>query len=287
MIAMTCSNRLAYPHLQLRAVNGISLLTDDALASSVSVYAGFTLRLGGVSKPPYDSLNLATHVNDETCDVARNRQLLLDALGFSHAPLLVPNQVHGTTIISVESVQDSAWRAYEDRAAKGADGLIVGTSDAAALLCFADCLPAIIVSPSGRFAVLHAGWRGALAGIVGKAIRQMEQQDVPFGTHVDASSYNMYIGPHIEAACFEVSAEIARRFDQAYGPEVLLDERHVSLANAVRIDAMRAGIDERRIAQTDACTVCNKDTLFSYRESGGVCGRQGAFGIRRQRYERR
>ena len=170
---MTGKHQLPYPCLTQHTVHELSFLTDDALASSVGVYAGFTFRGGGVSKAPYDSLNLATHVNDNASDVQQNRQLLLDALGFSQAPLLVPNQVHGTNMVTVESCANATWINYVAQAQEGADGVIVTTANAVTLLCFADCLPAIVVSPSGQFAVLHAGWRGALAGIVGKAIQRM------------------------------------------------------------------------------------------------------------------
>ena len=278
---MACLNRLPYPHLEQQTVNGISFLTDDALASSVGVYAGFTLRHGGVSKPPYHSLNLATHVNDDACAVQRNRQLLLAALGFPRVPLLVPNQVHGTNIVTVESIQHDAWTSCVQQAESGADAIIVSACNAAALLCFADCLPAIIVSPTGRFAVVHAGWRGALAGIVSDTVAHMRKQDLMAGAKTDAGGYNLYLGPHICASCFEVSAEIAQQFSEAYGSAVLLDERHVSLEKAVCESAVRVGIEPQRIAFANMCTVCNNDQVFSYRASGGVCGRHAAFGIRR------
>lgn len=312
---MACLNRLPYPHLQRHTVEGISFLTDGALASSVGVYAGFTLRQGGVSVAPYDSLNLATHVNDVPDQVHQNRGKLLAALGFSSAHLFVPNQIHGTELVTIDDVSEDAERAYRQRLHAGADGIIVNAPETCALLCFADCLPAIVVSPTGRYAVLHAGWRGALAGIVGKAIEEMTHQDASdngtaqiqqsqqanqtqhscqarqslpeFELKSFAAEYNLYIGPHICGSCFEVSAQIAQQFEAAYGSGVLLDKQHVSLAAAVRTDALRAGVDPTRIAQTDLCTVCNNDQLFSYRASAGVCGRQGAFGIRRQCNERR
>ena len=289
--------QLELPQLEQQTVQGISYLTDDALASSVGVYMGFTLRGGGVSLPPYNSLNLATHVNDNPAAVEQNRQLLFEALGFPGVPVIVPNQVHGTTLVSVQEAAHEQWQAYQELAKQGADGIIVDVKQHAALLCFADCLPVIVVSPTGRFAVLHAGWRGALAGIVGKAIQHMVSQDKASGAVLDvsqhatqgavsgaepnASQYNLYLGPCIEDSCFEVSAEIAQQFSNAYGPQVLLDKRHVSLTRAVEADALRAGLCEQRVANAHLCTVCNPDLLFSYRASGGNCGRHGAFGIRK------
>ena len=278
---MTVVAALPLPRLGQKTLNEIVVLTDDALASSVGVIAGFTLRHGGVSEAPYNSLNLASHVGDNQGDVQKNRELLLQALNCSHARLLNPNQVHGTKVITVESSQPQEWRERESQAAEGADGIIVNAPETMALLCFADCLPAIIVSPTGRFAVVHAGWRGALAGIVGKAIRLMEQEDQEAGFQCDASWYNLYVGPHISQECFEVSEEIALRFQEAFGPEVLLDWRHVSLSAVVGKDASAAGLDSQRMVDVQMCTVCNHDQVFSYRASGGVCGRHAAFGIRR------
>ena len=307
--------KLPAPQLTEHSFGDITYLSDDALASSVGVCAGFTLRGGGVSTGPYASLNLATHVGDNARAVQQNRALLLRALGAPEAHLLVPNQVHKTNIVSVNmlpsavpemSMQSSgaareahtpethelpsentlqafATDSYElacEQARAGADGIIVSVPHVCALLCFADCLPAVVVSPSARFAVLHAGWKGALAGIVGKALREMARQDAQAKTPFSARDYNVYIGPHICATCFEVSAEIANEFAHKYSPAVLLDETHVSLQKAVQTDALRVGACEGRIVSAQMCTMHNPDELFSYRASKGMCGRQGAFGVR-------
>lgn len=278
---MTALTPLPLPKLGQKTNKGITILTDDALASSVGVFAGFTLRQGGVSNPPYDSLNLASHVNDRSEDVLRNRALLVDSLECTVSHLINPNQVHGTTVATVDETLGLSYESACRQAEEGADALIVNEPETMALLCYADCLPAIIVSPTGRFAVVHAGWRGALAGIVGKAARLMEQQDRAAGQACDPSGYNLYIGPYIHEECFEVSQEIADTFCQVYGPAVLLDNRHVSLGRAVVADATAAGMDSQRVADAQMCTVCHSDQVFSYRASGGVCGRHSAFGTRR------
>ncbi len=88
------------------------------------------------------------------------------------------------------------------QAQDGADGLVVHALNAAALLCYADCVPVIIVSPTGRFAVVHAGWRGVDNLISVKAVRSMAYADeAPLGADA-ALTYNVYIGPHIGPECF-------------------------------------------------------------------------------------
>ena len=125
---------------------------------------------------PYATLNLGGHVQDAVDAVQENRRRLLAALGAEGMPLVVPNQVHGTRIVAIDDASD-----IEDAcaaAAEGADGLLVGVPDVAALLCFADCVPVVAVSPTGRFAVVHAGWRGAVAHIAYQAVRALALRDV-------------------------------------------------------------------------------------------------------------
>ncbi len=251
------------------------MLTDEALFAACGVRIAFTARQGGVSAAPYDSLNTAVHVGDDIECVRRNRAIVLEALGFAAAPLVVPNQVHGTEIAHVKSAADVPHMA--DEAALKADAVMVEALGVAALLSFADCLPLIIVTPSGRFVVVHVGWRGALAGIAGKAARELTaaapEGDIP-------AAFNAYIGPHICPKCFETSEDVASRFADAFVPEVAEGERHVSLARAVAVDLVRAGLAPERIADAGMCTVCSTDRYFSYRAEG-VTGRHAAVAIKR------
>ncbi|MBQ9043259.1 MAG: laccase domain-containing protein [Eggerthellaceae bacterium] len=267
------------PKPQLNALplgaHSVSALTDEALFDACGVRIAFTGREGGVSTGPYASLNTGDHVEDDLACVARNREIVLEALGFQGAPLVVPKQVHGTSVVKVPAAGD-APQAMEEAAA-GADAVVVEAPEVAALLNFADCLPLIIVAPSGRFAVVHAGWRGALAGIAGKAARELAQVE----GEGSAAGFNAYIGPHIRSECFETSEDIAAQFADAYGAELLADARHVSLAQAVSTDLARAGLTRERIADAGICTVCNSDRYFSYRAADGVCGRHAAIAIRR------
>lgn len=322
---------------------------DVRLARACGVRIAFTGRAGGVSAPPYDTLNLGSHVDDDPRAVAENRALLVDALahGFADADdasfaaadaggrradaagacgegarradapaavsCIVPNQVHGTDGVVLGCGQDAD--AVQRLADEGADYVVVEQPNAAALLCFADCAPVVIVSPTGRFAVAHAGWRGAVAGIAGKAARHLATLDaaalglgpqeavlrdataqgaLSLGAHGHGAcgngagegaasllgGCNAYIGPHIHSECFECGADVTARFADRFGQGALADASHVSLAEAVRIDLVRAGMDPARIVDSGVCTMCNAGEYFSYRASGGVCGRQAAAALR-------
>lgn len=276
------ASSLPAPRLAKRTVNSIPLFTDDALYDASSVRIAFTGRAGGGSEGAYASLNLGTHVNDDRETVLENRALLLRALGAEDMPLVVPNQVHGTDIVDIDCADALAVEAAQEHATAGADALAVGVAGVAALLCFADCASVIVVSPSGRFAVAHAGWRGAVSRIASKAAARLRQLDARgLGSNApDASGYNAYIGPHICARCFEVGEEVSSRFASEFGSSCVPDARHVDLEAALVADLGSVGVPASRVVSTGACTKCSPDEFFSYRASGGVCGRHGAIAYR-------
>lgn len=273
---------LPLPKLVVEEASGIPFLTDTELYDESDVCIAFSFREGGVSTGGFSTLNLADHVGDEESAVQENRRRFLGALGAPDALLVNPRQVHGTNIVDITSADPSAVCEQERRARRedeGCDGLVVTVRSVGALLCFADCASLIIVAPSGSFAVVHAGWRGALAGIAGKAVRELARADG--ASSEGAGAYNAYIGPHIQGPCFEVSADIVRTFREAFGSGCVVDERHVSLKDVLQMDLMRQGMVPERIVDSGLCTHCRPSELFSYRASGGRCGRHGALAVRR------
>lgn len=276
---------LPKPRLELTEFGSIPVLTDNALANSLGVRVAFTGRFGGVSEGAYENLNLGGHVGDNPQAVAENRALLMRAFGAADVPLVVPKQVHGTQVVEVLAADKACVAQAQDTAEAGADAVLVAPENVAALLCFADCVPVIVVSPSGRFAVVHAGWRGAAARIASKATRRLAQLDA--GAEASeaelvaaAQNFNAYIGPCIHAECFETGADVHEQFVAEFGAACAPDETHVDLPFVVRADLEGAGVCAERIVDADICTSCNPHTHFSFRASGGTCGRHGALAFR-------
>ena len=274
------SLELPYPILERCDSTGVPLLTDDALFDAVGVRMAFTGREGGVSTGVYSSLNTASDVGDDLGVVKRNRRRALEAMDIDEELLIVPNQVHGLEVLDVRCGFNV--ERVSAQAAGGIDAIVVEPVRVAALMSFADCLSLILVSPSGRFAIAHAGWRGAVAGIAGKTARALVAADGGDATTgVEAARrYNAYVGPHIRAECFEVGDEVVVQFIEAYGEEAVSSPNHIDLARAVTIDLLRAGLCEERIVDSRVCTKCNPDRFFSYRASGGQCGRHAAIACR-------
>lgn len=197
--------------------------------------------------------------------------MLLSALGSTlpATSIICPNQVHGTRVLEVEGVGEA------DSSRPDVDALLCAAEDVPVLLCYADCVPLVIVAPGGMFCVVHAGWRGALGGIAGKAVDALcERACCP------ASEVNVYIGAHIRECCYETSETILGSFVDRYGEACDAGDRHLSLSAALRRDLRDSGIVSQRIAEVMACTSCEVDDYFSYRAEGGVCGRHGVLALR-------
>ena len=126
---------------------------------------GFTERTGGVSTPPFASLNLGAHVGDDPQAVAENRRRVLRAVGASSCAenLLVPNQVHSDHVAVVRSSDPSVLEAARAEIADGSDAIVCTAPDVPVMLCFADCVPVILTAPGG-FAVVAFGLEGHVCG---------------------------------------------------------------------------------------------------------------------------
>lgn len=298
---------LPLPTLAKGRFASLEAYTDEALYEACGVRIAFTTRSGGVSAGAYESLNVGSHVEDDLSLVEKNRSRVVEAFASSSTALVVPRQVHGDTVITIEEVnQVSTAQIVAD---EGADAIIVGTPRVAALLCFADCVPVIAVMPTGRFAVIHAGWRGVENGITAKAIRLMAEQEAARqrgADHPEAqpgvteqgkghqnvvhdgayekliSGCNVYLGPHIHKECFETGEEVHKRFVDRFGSKCAYDQSHIDLSEALRVQLAEVGIDARRVCDVDKCTVCCNDEFFSYRAQDGKAGRHGAFAVRQE-----
>ena len=279
-------NTLPAPHLDARPCGArrISMLTDQALFDACGVRVAFTGRAGGVSEGAFASLNLGAHVQDNLDHVMENRARVMEALGAPDTPVIVPNQVHGTTIVDINSANAAQLVAAQQRAQAGADALAVSVPGVAALLCFADCTPVIIVSPTGRFVVAHAGWRGVVGNIAVLSAQRLAQADGACGTdqvRANLGGYNVYIGPHIHACHFGVGQDVADTFRSRFGATCIEGQRHVSMLDALRTSLLAVGVDAARICDAGICTQCNPQSYYSYRASGGTCGRHGAVAFRK------
>jgi len=227
----------------------------------------FFTRLGGVSRPPFASLNVGASVGDDCAAVAENRHRCFAALGFTEAQVVTPCQVHSTTVVRVGHAQ--AGQSLEDT-----DGLVTEEPGLALFLRFADCVPIMLFDRRLRVvALVHAGWRGTLHGIAVAAVEAMQ-------SHYGSRTGDLWagIGPAIGACCYEVGADLAGEFCRRFGPSVVaqpgLGRPHLDLPAANALALAETGV--REIEQSGLCTACHVDEFFSHRREGGRTGRLGA-----------
>ncbi len=251
--------------------DGVTLIGSGTAASGGVTFC-FTERTGGVSQPPFASLNLGLKGGDDPARVLENRRRVLCAMG---APDLVetlalPNQTHGSEVAVISKAGELPANLTQD-----ADAVVCTVPDQAVMLLVADCTPVVLTCPGG-FALVHSGWRGTLAGISGKAARVLATS-----VGADPSQVQAFIGPHISGASYEVSQELLDRFVEAFGQTAVYGPRHLDLGACVRASLEETGVPAGSIVDTHLCTAQLTDRFFSHRAEMGKTGRHAAVAFMR------
>ncbi len=212
-----------------------------------------TTRSGGVSRPPYDSMNLATHVGDRVEDVLHNRQLLQDWVRLPTEPVWL-NQLHQTRVVELPT----------EGSMPTADGSWSRQPGVVCAVLTADCLPILITNRSGTaVAALHAGWRGLAAGIIEQGLRCFSEP---------CESLMVWLGPSIGQPSYEVGEEVREKFCQLAeeSEEMFLPSPGgrwlASMAGLARQQLSRLGVTSIYGGEWD--TFREDEQFFSYRRDG-------------------
>jgi YfiH family protein len=216
----------------------------------------FSTRQGGVSEGPFASLNLGRLTADTRERVDENRNLLCAALAADPARLTMNRQQHAATVN----------RAHAGRRGEPGDGLWTEEQAVPMLKVTADCVPIAVARTNGdapALALLHAGWRGLLEGIVAAGLTVLGERTAAV------------IGPAIGPCCYEVGPEVAEPFLARFGAGVLRG-RNLDLWTASERALREAGCSQ--VERLDLCTACHPELFFSHRRDAGVTGRQGVIG---------
>jgi YfiH family protein len=219
--------------------------------------AVFTTRLGGASRPPFDSLNLGVLTDDERDAVVENRRRLATALGFVPERVTIGRQVHGSEVASHTGPQHPSPFAEPGAPIPEVDGHLTAEPDLPLLVFVADCVPVALSGPGG-VAMLHCGWRGlATSGLVEGAVAAIGATDA-------------VIGPSIGPCCYEVGEEVLAAF--AGLGEGVARGGMLDLPEVARRLLRAAGVG--RIESSGLCTSCEAELFFSHRRDQGCTGRQ-------------
>ncbi len=225
--------------------------------------AAESTRHGGVSRPPYHSLNLGKSTGDQPEQVAENRRLFCAALGFEVGQLAWSKQVHGAEIRLVTA----------PGGAVGFDTLLSAERGVVLAVSVADCTPILVYDAKhGIVAAVHAGWRGTAGAIVLKTLLKMQEQFGSAGKDCFA-----YVGTCIDECSFEVGDEVAEAFDPAFKRwDTARQKFFVDLKKANAAQLLDFGVPAAQIEISAYSTVLHNTDYFSHRKEKGVTGRMMA-----------
>lgn len=244
-------------------------------APNIAVPHAFTTRRGGVSEGVYLSLNLGLNRGDEQERVKENYAVICRELEIEPDDIVCSKQVHGTRIRVVTSEDRGKLFVPEP---EEADALITGDADVALAVFTADCVPILLYDPvRGAVGAVHAGWRGTVADIACKSVKQMAD-----ALDCRTADIRAAIGPCISKCCFETGPEVADALLEALGTAAEScisqagDKFMVDLKAANRLLLIRAGIRDDYIEISDECTFCEHNKYWSHRRTDGTRGSQAA-----------
>jgi YfiH family protein len=233
-------------------------------------------RRGGVSAPPYDSLNLDLRVGDDPEKVIENRRLLFRAFGMSLERSIWCRQIHADGVTVVGAGDAGRGSIEEESVVEGADALVTDVPGLPLCVRLADCVPVVIFDPERSVVgVAHAGWGGTVSRISSRTVEVMRER---FGS--DPDSIVAAIGPSIGPAGYEVGADVIERARLGYGEraaEILkpgpAGKAYFDLWSANRIDLEAAGVGKQRIEVSGVASDEHPDEFYSHRREGGTTGR--------------
>ncbi|MCR4603305.1 MAG: peptidoglycan editing factor PgeF [Prevotella sp.] len=216
---------------------------------------------------PYDGFNITHYTGDDPDHVNRCRRELCKQLGIDLQHLVVPHQVHGTTIAEVS--ESTLGNTFE-----GVDALITTLPHTCIGISTADCVPILLYdADSGAIAAIHAGWRGTVARIASKTIDIMTSRYASLPSSIEA-----VIGPSIGLEAFEVGDEVYEEFrKQGFRMNDIATfmngKWHIDLWQANSQILQEAGISKTHIQTAARCTYTEYAHFFSARRLGIHSGR--------------
>lgn len=250
-----------------------------------NVQALASTRLGGVSQPPYDRLNLGSRCGDAVEHVRANRLHLQQAAGLPAEPCWL-QQVHGTLVVAAHAgthtpAHTPADAPFSDQkpttaamVEPAADGSWTNQPGVVCVAQSADCLPVLLADQQGRaVAAVHAGWRGLAAGVLEAAVLALSQQ-----AHVPAQSLYAWLGPAISQQYFQVGSEVRAAFMQVEqrAEQAFVADGERWLADIFCLARQRLqSVGVTRVFGGDVCTYADAERFFSYRRDQ-VTGRMAS-----------
>jgi hypothetical protein len=255
---------------------GFLWLEPEAFGGGGGTRACFSTRRGGYSSGAYAHLNMGMHVGDDEIAVASSRLAFWSALGLDPESAVGMRQVHGARVMIVTAADRGRGAASWTHALADTDGLITLERGVPIFGLSADCCLVALAAPDRRgVAVLHAGWRGLVGGIVPRGAGLLAGL-----ARVEPGALTAFVGPALCGGCFEVRDDFVGSLVGAWGrgrADRLLtragDRRFFRYEAAVMEELELAGLRRDGIETAGGCTAEESGLFYSHRASGGRTGR--------------
>ena len=258
--------------------NNIKFVSFQTFDKGGSVLHGTTSRVGGVSPPPYNELNLGVFSDDKKENVNKNIEIFTQELDIDRKRFIFSRQIHKDQITAVYKEHLDRNRA-EDFFIDQNDALVTNVKGIMLAVFSADCPSVSVFDPvRNAIGIAHAGWKGTVLKI---AIQMLHKMKLEYGTRpVDCLAA---IGPSIKQCCYEISENVVIHIRSVipywqdfteYDSEK--KKWKLSLQDANFRQLISAGVKESSIVWSKYCTCCDTDDFFSFRKEG-ITGRQVAF----------
>ena len=255
----------------------ITTFLFENLSHKKGIIHFISTRNGGVSKPPFDTLNISFNVSDDPKNVLKNRELLAEAVGFDAASVVTAKQVHDNKVAFV--TKDMKGKGAFDliSALDGIDAMVTNVPKICLMVQVADCVPVLLYDPVKKvIGAVHAGYKGTILTIAENTVRSMIKQ-------YRSDPRNIYagIGPSIGPCCYEIGKEVVNEVKDNLknGKDLIYVKKgknFFDLWKANRSQIEDCGVPGRNIEVAGICTNDRTDMFFSFRAGKGTTGRFAA-----------
>ena len=260
-------------------LNSLSTFRFQNLSKQSGLAHFVSTRLGGLSTPPHESLNLGFHVEDNAKTVLKNRERLAANVGIPLSDFTIPKQIHSGTVTIVTERQRGYGAADFDTAVEATDAMITDVPHLCLTVLAADCVLVLFFDPQEKvIAAVHAGWRGTVKLAAQKTAETLKRE-----FRCNPTDLLVGIGPSIGPCHYEVGPEVISQVENTFGStdgyinnETPNGKGYFDLWEANKRQVIKAGIPAQNIEVAQICTYCNAHLFFSERHQRGRTGRFGA-----------
>jgi len=241
-------------------LSGGTIILPKIFSSYPEVRSGMSTKLGS-RKHTRHEMNLSYNVGDDQAIVEINRTAFLSQFGISNNELAIPIQSHSENVRKVDVPGEY----------KNCDALVTNARTVALAVTIADCVPILLFDPVKKaIGAIHAGWRGTTNAIVKRALHKMQEE-----YKTDTENVLVFIGPSAGVCCYEVSEEVAVKFENKIVPynstKIFVDLKKENASQLIKL-----GVVAGNIEISTHCTICEQRVFHSFRRDGKNAGRMMA-----------